>query len=191
MRLAKWIIVFLMLAGAATFAADDPPATKYTYDNYKVVYERNMFSKDRLPPREVQRTTTRRTPTTTVLSIYVLRGVAAEAGRAQKFAFIEEQISGESSMAWIGTKILDGRIKDIRLNYVLFEEDGKTRIVRVGEEFGKASSTVMEDVAESADGNETADDAPQKEEKAEESTPADESDILKKLLERRQRELGT
>ena len=28
-------------------------------------------------------------------------------------------------------------------------------------------------------------------EKAEESTPADESDILKKLLERRKRELGT
>lgn len=190
MRLTKWIIVFLMLAGGATFAADDPPAKKYTYDNYKVVYERNMFSKDRLPPREVQRPT-RRTPTTTVLSIYVLRGVTAEAGRAHKFAFVEEQISGESSMAWIGTKILDGRIKDIRLDYVLFEEDGETRIVRIGEEFGKTSSTVMEDVAESADGDETADDAPQKEEKAEESTPADESDILKKLLERRKRELGT
>jgi len=191
MRLTKWIIIFLMLAGAATFAAEDPPTKKYTYDNYKVVYERNMFSKDRRPPREVQpRTTTRRVRTTTVLSIYVLRGVSAEAGRAHKFAFVEEQISGESSMAWIGTKILDGRIKDIRLDYVVFEEDGETRIVRIGEEFGKASSTVTEDVAESADGNEADDDASE-EEKAEESTPSDESDILKRLLERRKRELGT
>jgi type II secretory pathway component PulC len=184
------IIVFLMLAGGMTLAADDPPTTKNTYDKYKVIYERNVFSKDRLPPRQSQ-PNSRPTRTTTVLSIYVLRGIAAEAGRAHKFVFVEEQVSGESKMAGIGMKILGGQIKDIQMNYVLFEQDGKTRKIRVGEEFGKTSSTVTTAATEPADANEPAVEAPPKEEKAGESTPADENDLLKKLMERRKRELGT
>jgi len=121
----------------------------------------------------------------------VLRGVAADAGRPHQFALVEEQISGESKMAGIGTKILGGQIKDIQLNYVLFEEDGKTRKIRVGEEFGKTSSTVMTDAAEPADPNEPTVNNPPKKDKANESPPTDENDLLKKLMERRKQELGT
>ncbi len=185
------VIVFLMFAGGASVAANDQPTAKNTYDKYKAIYERNMFSKDRLPPHQDRPQGARQTRTTTVLSIYVLRGVAAEAGRAHKFAFVEEQISGESKMAKIGTKILSGQIKDIQMNYVLFEEDGKTRKVRVGEEFGKTSSTEMKDVTESDGGDETADAISPKEEQADEPSSGDESDLLKKLMERRKRELGT
>jgi hypothetical protein len=190
MRSAKLIIVFLMLVGGVPFAADDQPAAKNTYEKYKVIYERNVFSKDRLPPQQFQ-SNSRQARTITVLSIYVLRGIAAEAGRAHKFAFVEEQISGESRMAGIGTRILGGHIKEIQLNYVLFEEDGKMRKIRVGEEFGKATSTVMADVTKPADANELAIDAPPKAEKADKSLPADSNDLLKKLMERRKRELGT
>ena len=191
MKSAKLMIVFLMMASGMSLAAEDLPTTRNTYDKYKVIYERNVFSKDRLPPRPPQ-PSSRQTRTTTVLSIYVLRGIAAEAGREHKFAFVEEQISGETNMAKIGTAILGGQIKDIQMNYVLFEEDGKTRKIRVGEEFGKASLTKIADVTEPADANETAGDVVPKVEKTDESTPAaDENDVLKKLMERRQRELGT
>ena len=187
MRSVKLIvIVFILLFGGISFAADDPPRA----DSYKVIYERNMFSKDRLPPHQKSQAA-KQTQITTVLSIYVLRGTAAEAGRAHKFAFVEEQISGESEMAKIGTKILSGQIKDIQMNYVLFEEDGKMRKVKVGEEFGKTSLTETKDVTESADGDEADDAISPKEEQAEETSPGDESDLLKKLMERRKRELGT
>lgn len=190
MRTVKWIIVFLMLTGGIPFAADDPSSEKNTYDRYKVIYERNVFSKDRLPPQQSD-PGSRQVRTTTVLSIYVLRGVAADAGRPHQFALVEEQISGESKMVGIGTKILGGQIKDIQLNYVLFEEDGKTRKIRVGEEFGKTSSTVMTNAEEPADANEPAVNASPEEDKANESPPTDENDLLKKLMERRKQELGT
>lgn len=190
MRTLKWIIVFLMLTGGIPFAADDPSSEKNTYDRYKVIYEQNVFSKDRRPPRQSD-PGSRQVRTTTVLSIYVLRGIAAEAGRAHRFAFVEEQISGESKMVGIETKILGGRIKDIQLNYVVFEEDGKTRKIRVGEEFGKASSTVMTDAAEPADANESTPSASPKEDTVDESAPTDENELLKKLMERRKQELGT
>ncbi len=179
----------MIFAVCASLAADNESMTKSTYDKYKVIYEQNIFSKDRLPPRQEQSQGIKQR-VTTVLSIYVLRGIAAEAGRAHKFAFIEEQISGQMQMARIGTKILGGQINDIQINYVLLEENGKTRKVRVGEEFGSTSSTVMADITEPADVNKAASDTPQKKEKADELLPADENDLLKKLMERRKSELG-
>ena len=186
MRLAKLIAVLTMLTVCVSFAANDKTMTKNTYDKYKVIYKQNIFSKDRLPPSQKQSQGTKQ-KTTTVLSIYVLRGIAAEAGRAHKFAFIEEQISSQTQTAGIGTEILGGQIKDIQIDHVMFEKDGETLKVRVGEEFGTTSSTEIVDVAEA--GNAGAD-AP-KEGKADEALPTDENDLLKKLMERRKSELGT
>lgn len=192
MRLAKLIIiVIVILAVYVSLAADNEPTEKYTYSRYKVIYERNIFSKDRLPPSQKQSGSAKQVRTTTVLSIYVLRGTAAESGRAHKFAFIEEQISGETEIAKIGTKIMGGKIKAIQMNHVLFEEGGKVRKVNVGEEFGTTSSTVMKEVTESAEAEGPASDSPRKEEKANELQPADENDLLKKLMERRKLEMGT
>lgn len=190
MRILNWIIVFLMVTSGVCFTADDPSIAKSTYDRYKVIYEQNVFSRDRRPPRQDE-PSSRQVRTTTVLSIYVLRGIAAEASRGHRFALVEEQISGESKRVGVGTTILGGRIKDIHLNYVLFEEDGTTRKIRVGEEFGKASSTVVTTASEPADTNEPTGDALPKEEKADESPPTDENELLKKLMERRKQELGT
>ncbi|MCK5565369.1 MAG: hypothetical protein KAJ07_08990 [Planctomycetes bacterium] len=185
MRLAKLIAVLTMLTVCVSFAANDKAMTKNTYDKYKVIYKQNIFSKDRLPPSQKQSQGTKQ-KTTTVLSIYVLRGIAAEAGRSHKFAFVEEQISSQTQTAGIGTEILGGQIKDIQIDHVMFEKDGKTLKVRVGEEFGTTSSTLMVDVAE-ADST----DASPKEEKTDEASSADEDDLLKKLMERRKSELGT
>ena len=182
------IIVFLLFAGGVSFAAEDQAKGKNSYEKYKVIYERNMFSKDRLPPRQ-ERAEARQVRTTKVLAIYVLRGIAAEAGRAHKFAFVEEQVSGESMMTKIGTTVLGGRITDIQMNYVLFEEDGKTRKIKIGEEFGTTSTTVMTDAEEPADEND--DDNKATEEKTEGSSSTEEDDLLKKLMERRKREMGT
>lgn len=190
MRTFKCTIIFLMLASGVPFAADEPSAEKKSYDRYKVIYEQNVFSKDRLPPRQPD-SNSPQVHTTTTLSIYILRGIAAEAERKHKYAFIEEQISGESKTAGIGTTILGGRIKDIQLNYVLFEESGKTRKIRIGEEFGKTSTTVIVNSVEPVDINQPSDNVSPREDKINESQPTDENELLKKLIERREQELGT
>jgi len=189
MKTLKWIIVFLMLPVGVSWGAEGRSESTKTYRDYQVIFEQNVFSKDRRPPRQNQ-PRRRQVRTTTVLSIYVLRGTAAEAGRAHKFAFVEEQISGETQMAKVGTTILGGTIKDIQLNYVIFEEDGESRKIKLGEEFGQTSSTVMTEASESDDTNEAGDNASSQENKTDESS-GDENDLLQKLLERRRNELAS
>jgi len=178
------IVVLLMLSGGVSFSAEDRSSG---YDKYKVIYEQNMFSKNRRPPQQERRR--RQVETTKVMSIYVLRGIAAEAGRANKVAFVEEQISGQSQTVNIGATILNGQIKDIQMNYVLFEEDGKIRKIGIGQEFGTTSTTVVTEVEGSPDEIDTTSEST--EEKTDDSSSTDDDDMLKKLMERRKRELGT
>ena len=182
--------VLLVLAGAMSFGAESRSTTKPNYDQYKVIYEQNIFSKDRRPPSQIRDPRPRSTRVTQVLSIYVLRGIAGESGRSHQFAFVEEQISGESQMAKIGTPILNGRIVDIQMNYVVFEEDGKPRKIRVGQEFGKTSSTVVKELDGSADTEADSGGTAAAEETTGGATSADEAEILKQLMERRKREMG-
>ena len=179
-------VLFIILIGGTSFAEDDQPAEN-SYDKYKAIYEQNMFSKNRRPPRNERQA--RQVETTRTLAIYILRGIAAEEGRAHKVAFIEEQISGQSQTAEIGTTILDGRITKIHLDYILFEENGTTRKIKLGAEIGTSSTTVMVDAEETDEPGETETKA--EEETTEDSSSTEEGDTLKKLMERRKRELGT
>ncbi len=179
-----------MVIGVVGYAADDSPSGPDSYDKYKVIYERNMFSKDRQPPRSADEGA-RRVQTSKVLSIYILRGIAAEKGRSHQYAFVEEEVSGQSQMAKVGTEILGGIIKEIQLNYVLFEENGQVRKIRVGEQFGSTSTTVTVEVSAENVQDEPVEEAAAKKEAVEPPSSGDENDILKKLMERRKRELGT
>ena len=190
----KWLInlslsVYL-LAGMTVVAAEEESAGTQSYDKYKVIYEQNIFSKDRLPPRSLEDRSNRRVRTTKVLSIYTLRGIAAEQGRAQRYAFIEEEVSGQCQMAKLGAEVLGGTIRQIQLNYVLFEQDGEIKKVYIGEQFGSTSTTVTTEVGPDDEPEAAASEKAAPEKTAEQPASGDESDILKKLMERRKRELG-
>lgn len=173
--------VILLAAGSVLFSAEEPNAPKKSYESYKVIYERNIFSKDRLPPRE-ERSDSGQVRKTQVLSIYVLRGIAGpQDGRV---AFIEEQVSGQTLRANIGTEVLNGEITAIQYDRVAFEQNGQTKYVKVGGEFGKTETTVLTTASEEPQ------EAKPVEVPAEKSSPGDESDILKRLMERRKNELG-
>lgn len=185
----------LIALSAPAVAASD----KNTYDRYKVIFERNIFSKDRRPPRPPAERKSK--SVTKVIEIYVLRGISAEAGRNHRFALIEEQVSAQSKMVGIGADILAGRIVDIQADGVLFENNGDIQKIKIGDEFGQNSATV--EVEAEAANSETEPPAENKTESAEETTPAqtetqntetkaaDENDVLKKLMERRKREMGS
>lgn len=175
-----------LTANVAIGASEEQAARQKSYEDYKVIYERNMFSKDRRPPLEEQQ---RRVRTTQVLAIYVLRGIAAQ--KNERVAFIEEQVSGQTLKAQVGTEVLNGQITEIGPDRVTFEENGLTRYISVGGEFGKTESTVMS----TATGEEPQEAAstqtqPQTQQPAATGSSGDEGDILRKLMERRQSELG-
>jgi type II secretory pathway component PulC len=180
------IMVIVLTANAAVYAAEEQTTSQKSYDDYKVIYERNMFSKDRRPPQEEQQ---RRVRTTQVLAIYVLRGIAAQ--KNERVAFIEEQVSGQTMKAQVGTEVLNGRITEIGPDRVTFEENGLTRYISVGGEFGKTESTVMTtttgEESQEAASTQT---QPQTQQPAGTGSSGDEGDILRKLMERRQSELG-
>lgn len=186
-------IVLIVSSFLCLLASPDQPAEETSaavsgsYDSYKVIYEYNIFSKNRRSPRSNQRRT-RRTRTTQVLSVYVLRGIAAEAGKDQRYAFVEEEVAGQTQTATVGTEILAGQITGIQMNYVLYEENGQTRKIHIGEQFGKTSKTVTSEV--SADESETSS-TDSSSETSDQPSSGDENDVLKKMLERRKRELGT
>lgn len=184
--LARTITVLLLLGCTAVFSADEQETAQTSYEDYKIIFERNIFSKDRLPPRQ---TPSQRVRTTQVLAIYVLRGTAVE--RDERVAFIEEQISGQTMKARTGDEVLNGCITEIRFDRVGFEENGQTKYIRIGGEFGKTETTVMTTVSPESDESpsETSTSAPA-EQPVNTDSSGGENDILKRLMERRQSELG-
>lgn len=173
--------VTLLGTGGVLFSAPSQETPKRSYDQYEVIYERNIFSKDRLPPQQ-ERSGPAQVRTTQVLSIYLLRGIAVQAG--SKVAFIEEQVSGQTMRAQVGTGVLNGRITGIQYDRVAFEQNGQMKYVKVGGEFGKTETTVLTTAGEEAPAVKPAAVPTEK------SSGGDESDILKKLMERRKNELG-
>ena len=119
---------------------------------------------------------------TQVLAIYILRGIAVQ--KEEKVAFIEEQVSGQTTRAEIGSEVLNGRITDIKYDRVAFEQNGQIKYIKVGGEFGKTETTVTVEVSEESQETTSV------EKPADDSTASDENDILKKLMERRKSELG-
>jgi type II secretory pathway component PulC len=173
------------LLGLLSLYADDAPTKRdgdYRYETYRVISQRNIFSRYRRPSVPIKpRMPVRKQ--SVVLKLYVLKGVAVNGPR--KIAFIEEEISGESIQGHIGTELLNGKINDIRFGSVLFEQQGQTRRINIGDTFGKTESP-----AETPGESNTDSSTPQETPK-DDTGDSDENDILKKMMERRKNELGT
>jgi flagellar biogenesis protein FliO len=80
---------------------------------------------------------------------------------------------------------MDGVIKDIQFGYVTVDQNGLIKVIHVGESFGK-TETLTDIPADQIEQEQS-----QEETDEEDSSMSEESDILKKLMERRQSELGT
>jgi hypothetical protein len=156
---------------------------QYRYDRYLVISQQNMFSRNRRSAQATSEAAAQAPKQSVLLSLYVLKGVAVN--RSVKVAFVEEEVSGESFRAQIGARIMDGVIKDIQFGYVTVDQNGLTKVIRVGESFGK-TETLTDIPADQIEQEHS-----QEETDEEDSSMSEESDILKKLMERRQSELGT
>jgi hypothetical protein len=155
------------------------------YDRYRIIAQQNIFSRQRTAPRRRSANASEEEIEVikpVVVSLYILRGTACQGDR--KIAFVEDVIAGNSIRAQVGSTILAGTIKDIRVNDVVFEENGQTRDVKIGDTFGKLESTVG-----SVGNAQTARPAPAAEPN-QPATPKNQDELLKQMIERRNRELN-
>jgi hypothetical protein len=166
---------------AATTATHSPvakgPTTRpaATFDDYRIVLERNIFLKDRTPQRRPVFRPIRPAPTQPAPHQLVLTGVAIR--QEIRVAFFEDDQTGELVKAVVGDVVQGGKLASISLDGVEFSRDNKTRKVAIGEGLLGGSSVDMS----SAPSSETT------------AGPAGSSssgdDILERMKKRRAKEL--
>ncbi|MGN6507629.1 MAG: hypothetical protein ACTHM6_18890 [Tepidisphaeraceae bacterium] len=122
------------LAAATTQPTSD---TRPTLDDFTVLSERNMFMRDRPRPRVYERRTpssrpTERYDTPEAIERYtVLRGVVIEDNELH--AYVENTHTGVVRKLATGDTIGGGRVADIAIDAVQFENDGRFAWVEIGQ----------------------------------------------------------
>ena len=156
------------------------------YDKYKVIYQKNMFSRRRQPTRRYVENASEPIKKQVVLSLYVLRGVAIQGN--SRVVFIEEVVSGRSMKAHAGTELLGGTITEVKINSVVFRQNDQLREIPVGGEFGKTETETQIEDQTLQEPEEIS--QPQPSQPQQQASPVNEDELLKQMMQRRNRELG-
>ncbi|MBW8015262.1 MAG: hypothetical protein FVQ82_03675 [Planctomycetes bacterium] len=180
----KYVIVVLMLLMALAGHGEQTGQDEKSKESYGVIIQRNIFSKDRSPRRPVRVDVRPAEPNTVaapdIAFVFILRGVAIDSNK--KLAFIENQSSGELFLASIGEQVDGMVIKEIKADRVVFDKNQTKVEIMVGMDMsgvvpGAAAYTTTSRSLGSSDPNSPA------------IQGTDESEILRKMLERRKKEL--
>ena len=142
------VLPLLLLAGSP--AAPPTPAQpaarlseppKPSYDDYRLINDRNIFSKDRSrssrPERYERPSSTTARPAYTPPPVrgsdasVVLAGVAVHQGA--EMAFFEDRRTGDTCRVPTGQSVAGGKVLSICLDSVEYCRDNTTRTIRVGE----------------------------------------------------------
>ena len=154
-------------------------------EDYRLVYERNIFSRSRTSPsRKRIPTTTYSTPRIRESQI-VLVGVTCQGSEME--AFFEDDRSGESFRIQAGQSIKGGTVVSISLDGVEYKQGDGQRFVAVGETLtgGGASLGVTSGPTDSSSqaGSQPSGQSP------ENAGEAGDGDILERMRQRRMQEL--
>jgi len=180
------VLVLLLIASAAPNSAAQPGGASALWDDYKVVVERNIFSRDRGRVREGAPTASPQASPRPERYI-VLTGIVRQG--KQLIAFLEDVRTGATTRARIGDALAQGRLTNITLDCVQYESNGETAEIGIGENLeGGASTPMISQEFFEAAGAAGAAAAPTSEGEAAATT--DEAAILERLRQKRERELG-
>ncbi len=182
MKYRSAVLLSLLAAGICLSVESAAPAAGRgrAWEEYRVLIERNMFSRDRgTADTRPERTVVRAEPAPE--RYVLLRGVVQRGG--EFVAVLEDMRSGELIRARAGDQIVRGRVSEVHLGGVRYVR-GDTEVgVSVGENLEKAAPAAVPPTGE--DTVETG--------QAPEPSPGPAGatdDILELMRQRRQRQLG-
>ncbi len=180
---------------AAAWAASGPGGGTSgrgdSWEAYRVIVERNMFSRQRGIRQERPTRDDRRTlpPAPNPESYYVLKGIVQEDNAF--IAFIEDTQRGGVLRLGKGDKVARGVVKALNLDSIEYQLGEKTITVTLGLDLeggqGSLSLATLIDRVQASSPPSTSEGQG---EPTAAPTSADEADILRQLMQRRQQQIG-
>jgi len=166
----------------------DEPAPQDSWEAFKVIIDRNMFSRQRgRRTEQVQGDQMRTPPVMSPESYYVLKGIAQEDG--EFIAFLEDTRRNQILRVRKGDSVARGVIKALTLDTIEYQFDEKTTIVAMGYDLeGGQGAITLTQIYELSQTYST---TPQQQGATQPATTSEEeAEILKQLMERRQQQVG-
>jgi len=188
-RVSAVVMAAIWLAGLWPTAAlaQEPAEKPDTWAAYKVIVDRNMFSRQRGAAERRQRDAEREVVTVPdPESYYRLRGIAQENGTF--IAFVEDTRRSETLKLRQGNTVARGSIESLDLDSIVFRMEDRTITVAIGQDLlGGHGAVTMSELMQWTP-------TPSTPTSGQPTTPAAptgaEADILRQLMERRKQELG-
>jgi len=192
-KLCKYLVIVFILQFAFVGHGEQAEQNKRSKDSYSIVIQRNIFSKNRstsqtasYQPRPVDPNTIKKPD---ISFVYILRGVAIDSKK--KTAFLENQSNGEFFQVYPDEQIDGMVIKEIRDDRVVFEKDGKKLDIFVGMDLsGQIASTQSYESGGSSASSSSGSTSTSASSGSTSPPSADEAEILRKMMERRNQQLG-
>ncbi len=152
------------------------------WKKYEIITQRNMFSRQRVPVRQQEQMVERPRVMPNPESYLLLKGVAQE--NNQFIAFVEDKRTGSVLRLRQGDPVARGMVKSLSLDGLEYEFQGKAVAVRMGSDLegGTGAITAADLASYTPSAAPAAGSAP--------APTADEAEILKRLMEKRQQEMG-
>ncbi len=182
------ILTLLFLVFAGPILGQEQGEEQGFLGNYKILVDRNIFSRNRGRSFERESREAKEQVAPAPESYFVLKGIVQQGSK--RIAFFENSRTGGTMRARIGDAVARGKVQNITLDTVEYELNGKLTKTEVGENLeGEVSSPPLtyDDLIESTA---MSSEIPTASTPSAETAPqGDEDDILKRLRERRQKEL--
>lgn len=160
-------------------------------DQYHLILDRNIFTRNRGKKPEAPKVKVEAPPPPPVQKSYVLNGISRWG--EEYIAFVEDMRYGGTQMYRIGSTVANMKIKNITLDSVELEKDAKTNTIQIGSNLigeQQASGLTMQELIDISDGSSIPSTISTESTEPTETESMDTDDVLKKLLERRKKELG-
>jgi len=183
-RMACAVVVWTGVCMAAEKPGPGRPTSRPSWDRYRILTERNVFSRDRRRPVVVRGTTSQPTTQPSGPGI-VLRGIVRQGD--DYIAFFEDTGTGRTTKARVGESVAGGRVQRITLDDVTYDKGGHEVQVRVGSNLTGAAAPSVTAVSSRPTGPATAPSLAGPPKTAVGGTR--ELSILERLRQRRRREL--
>lgn len=151
---------------------------------YNLILDRNMFSRTREPPRPQGEEPVRPTYVPNPESYFLLKGIAQEDSRF--IAFVEDKRTGTVLRLREGDTVARGLVKSLTLDGLQYQFQDKTIPVTMGSDLeGGSGALTAGDLASFSSMA-----APAASSTGSAAPSADEAEILKRLMEQRQQQMG-
>ena len=124
-RIGFFILLYLLPSGLAFAQVGD--GQESFRRSYSILLERNIFSRDRRPyVPERERSTYEAPPPPPIESTLVLLGIGRQ--RGQTLAFVEDTLTGRIERHAVSSPIARGHVQSLTLDFLVYARDAKEEV---------------------------------------------------------------